>query len=82
MVEQEALKRSIQERQDLTQQYQQRSEKLQQSLQDDQERFQLKLEAEKVWNADPAPHLINHVPVPLEQQSTEDLTDVFSCRRK
>lgn len=49
LVEHEALIRSIQERQNLTQQFQQRSKKLQQSLLDDQERFRLKLEAKKVW---------------------------------
>lgn len=68
--EQEALRRSIQERQDLTQEYEQRNEKLQLSLQDNQERFRLKLEAEKVWTSkhhhcrSSTSYLIHHVHVP------------------
>lgn len=59
LVEQEALRRSIQERQDMTHQYQQRSEKLEQNLLDDQERYRLKLEAEKVWTDDRHHHTCN-----------------------
>lgn len=56
LAEQDDLRISIQERQDLTQQYQQRSEKLQLSLQDNQEHFRLKLEAEKVWTSNHLHH--------------------------
>lgn len=47
VAEQEALRSSIEERQELTHQYQQRSQKLQQNLTNDQEHHQQRLEAEK-----------------------------------
>lgn len=51
MEEQEALRSSIQDRQNLTLQFQQRSEKLQQDLQNDREHYRQKLEVEKVWTS-------------------------------
>lgn len=49
MEEQKALKASIKDRQKLTQEFNQRTEKLKQSVEEDQHHYQQKLQAEKVW---------------------------------
>lgn len=49
MEEQKALTASIEDRQKLTQEFNQRVEKLKQSVEEDQHRYQQKLQAEKVW---------------------------------
>lgn len=43
------LRACIEERQKLTQEFNQRTEKVKQSLQEDQHHYQQKLQAEKVW---------------------------------
>lgn len=49
MEEQKALTACIEERQKLTQEFNQRTEKLKQSVEEDQHRYQQTLQAEKVW---------------------------------
>lgn len=49
MEEQKVLTDSIKERQKLTQEFNQRTEKLKQNVDEDQHHYQQKLQAEKVW---------------------------------
>lgn len=49
MEEQKALKVCIKDRQKLTQEFNQRAEKLKQIVEEDRHHYQQKLQAEKVW---------------------------------
>lgn len=54
MKEQDVLRSSIQQRKELTCQFQRHKVKLRQSLQEDQEHYRQRLEADKVWTTCPS----------------------------